>query len=240
MGQPAYMEKLLVKCGMHNCKPVGTPADPSQKLVKAVDGEESINQQQFQSLIGCLMYLSVSTRPDITYSISTLAKFTSNPNQQHWTGLKRVLRYLKGTVHYGIVYSKQSSKECVGYSDADWAGDLDDRKSTSGYLFQISGGAVTWKSKKQPCVALSTAEAEYMALSCAAQEAVWLRQFTAELGSPPKTATTIFEDNQSAICMTKNPQFHGRANILPSNITSYVSKWEMELSNSNIVQRMKC
>ena len=131
--------------------------------------------------------------------------------QQHWTGLKRVLRYLKGTVHYGIVYSKQSSKECVGYSDADWAGDLDDRKSTSGYLFQISGGAVTWKSKKKPCVALSTAEAEYMALSCAAQEAVWLRQLTAELGSPPKTATTIFEDNQSAICMTKNPQFHGRA-----------------------------
>ena len=95
VGQPAYTEKLLVKCSMHNCKPVGTPADPSQKLVKAVDGEESINQQQFQSLIGCLMYLSVSTRPDITYSISTLAKFTSNPNQQHWTGLKRVLRYLK-------------------------------------------------------------------------------------------------------------------------------------------------
>ena len=81
VGQPAYTEKLLVKCGMHNCKPVGTPADPSQKLVKAVDGEESINQQQFQSLLGCLMYLSVSTRPDITFSISTLAKFTSNPNQ---------------------------------------------------------------------------------------------------------------------------------------------------------------
>ena len=106
-----------------------------------------------------------------------------------WT--ETCLRYLKGTVHYGIVYSKQSSKECVGYSDAAWAGDLDDRKSTSGYLFQISGGAETWKSKKQPCVALSTAEAEYMALFCAAQEAVWLRQLTAELGSPPKTAKSI-------------------------------------------------
>ena len=156
------------------------------------------------------MYLSVSTRPDITYSVSTLAKFTSNPNQQHWTALKRVLRYLKGTVNYGLMYSSKTSKECVGYSDADWAGDLDDRKSTSGYLFQISGGAVTCRSKKQSCVALSTAEAEYMALSSTAQEAVWLRQLTAELGSPLKTATTIFEDNQSAICMTKNPQFHGR------------------------------
>ena len=211
VGQPAYTENLLAKCGMQDSKPVSTPADPSQKLVKATDGEESVNQQQFQSIIGCLMYLSVSTRPDITYSISTLAKFTSNPNQQHWTALKRVLRYLKGTVNYGLMYSSKTSKECVGYSDADWAGDLDDRKSTSGYLFQISGGAVTWRSKKQSCVALSTAEAEYMALSSAAQEAVWLRQLTTELGSPPKTTTTIFEDNQSAICMTKNPQFHGRA-----------------------------
>ena len=101
--------------------------------------------------------------------------------------------------------------ECIGFSDADWAGDINDRKSTSGYLFQLSGGAVTWKSKKQGCVALSTAEAEYIALSSAAQESVWLRQLTTELGSSPKTPTTIFEDNQSAIAMTKNPQFHGRA-----------------------------
>ena len=153
----------------------------------------------------------MSSRPDITYSVSTLARYSSRPNQQHWTALKRVLRYLKGTVKYGICYTQKSSKECIGYSDADWAGDLGDRKSTSGYLYQISGGAVTWRSKKQSCVALSTAEAEYMALSSAAQEAVWLRQLTAELRSPPETATTIFEDNQSAIAMTKNPQFHGRA-----------------------------
>ena len=110
---------------------------------------------------------------------------------------------------YGICYTRKSSKECIGYSDADWAGDLGDRKS--GYLFKISGGAVTWRSKKQSCVVLSTAEAEYMALSSAAQEAVWLRQLTAELRSPPETATIIFEDNQSAIAMTKNPQFHGHA-----------------------------
>ena len=99
------------------------------------------------------------------------------------------------------MYTNESSKECIGYSDADWTGDLDDRKSTSGYLFKISGGAVTRRSKKQSCVALSTAEAEYMALSSAAQEAIWLIQLTTELSSPPETSTTIFEDNQSAIIM---------------------------------------
>ena len=169
MGQPNYTENLLKKCNMQDSKPVSTPADASQKLVKAADGEDCINQQQYQSIIGSLMYLS---RPDITYSVSNLARFSSQPNNQHWTALKCVLRYLKGTVHYGITYTRESSKECIGYSDADWAGDLDNRKSTSGYIFKVSGGAVTWRSKKQSCVALSTAEAEYMALSSAAQEAI--------------------------------------------------------------------
>ena len=96
--------------------------------MKAADEEECINQQQYQSIIGSLMYLSVSSRPDITYSVSTLARFSSQPNNQHWTALKRVLRYLKGTVHYGITYTQKSSKECIGYSDADWAGDLNDQR----------------------------------------------------------------------------------------------------------------
>ena len=156
------------------------------------------------------MYLSVSMRPDITYAVSTLARFSSSPMQQHWTALKRVMRYLKGTTSYGIMYNKKGSQECICYSDADWAGDVNDRKSTSSYLFQISGGAVTWSSKKQSCVALSTAEAEYVALSSAAQEAVWMRQLTTELQSSPKAPTVMYEDNQSAISMTKNQQFHGK------------------------------
>ena len=124
--------------------------------------------------------------------------------------MKHILRYLKGTIQHGITYTKQSSGECVAYSDAEWGRDLDDRKSTSGYLFVINGGPVSWKSKKQSSVALSTAEAEYMALASSAQEAVWMRQLSSEIGIEYTKPVIIYEDNQSAIAMTKNPQFHGR------------------------------
>ena len=120
------------------------------------------------------------------------------------------MRYLKGTLSLGLLYRKDGSSDCVGYSDADWAGDTDDRKSTSGYMFQISGAVISWRSKKQTSVALSTAEAEYMALASAAQDAIWMRQLLTDLRNPPREPTRIFEDNQSAICLAKNPQFHGR------------------------------
>ena len=150
------------------------PVDVGSKLETTTDEDEYADQQQYQSAIGSLMYLTVSTRLDIAYAVGNLAKFSSKPSTKHWTALKRVLLYLKGTIKLGILYSQKSSGECVGYSDADWAGDINDRKSTSGYIFQISGAAVTWRSKKQGCLALSTAEAEYVALSSAAQESVWL------------------------------------------------------------------
>ena len=137
-----------------------------------------------------------------------MAKFSSKPTQKHWTSVKRVFRYLKGTTDYGLLFKKGKSEECIGYSDADWAGDHDDRKSMSGYIFKSASGAISWRSKKQDCVA---AEAEYVALSSATQEAVWLRKLATDLGNPPKESTTIHEDNQSAIAMSKNPQFHGRA-----------------------------
>ena len=140
----------------------------NSKLMKATDEEESFDQQQYQSAIGSLTYLSVSTRPDITYAVGNLAKFSSKPTKVHWMALKYVLHYLKGTMDHGILYKKGESTEFVGFSDTDWAGDINDRKSTSGYLFQMSGGAITWRSKKQECVALSTAEAEYVALASAA------------------------------------------------------------------------
>ena len=196
---------------MSDSKPVGTPVDPGSHLLKATDNGKALKLQQYQSLVGSLMYLSVCSRPDLAYAVNNLARFSSKPNRSHWTAAKRVLRYLRGTANYGITFVRSESGECLGYSDADWAGDREDRRSTSGYLFQIAGGPVSWKSRKQESVALSTAEAEYIALSSAAQETVWIRRLVTELGNEPEGPTTLMEDNQSSIAMAKNPQFHGRA-----------------------------
>ena len=117
--------------------------------------------------------------------------------------------YLKGSINFGLCYEQRDQDECVGYPDSDWAGDINYRKSTE-YLFQIGGAPVSWRSKKQSCVALSTDEADYMALANAAQEAMWMRQLIGDLNKPMKSIM-IYEDNQSAIRMSKNPQFHGRS-----------------------------
>ena len=213
MGQPAYTDKVLEKFGMKDAKSVSTPVDLSMKLVKS-EGEEKVDQGMYQSAVGSLLYLSTGTRPDITFAVSKVAKFCSDPDKCHWIAVKRILRYLNGTRDLGLLYAVSvEGQECFGYSDSDWAGDLDDRKSTSGYIFMLCGAGISWRSKKQASVALSTAEAEYIALSGAVQEAIWLRQLTLELssGDVPKGATVIHEDNQSAISLAKNPQFHGRA-----------------------------
>lgn len=209
IGQPAYTQSMLKRFEMHNANPVATPVDVNNKLVKATEEEDPVDRQLYQSAVGGLLYLSVATRPDITYAVSNVAKFSSNPTSKHWTAVKRIMRYLKGTTDLGIVYTSQEKGDCVGFSDSDWGGDLDDRKSTSGYVFQYSGGAVSWRFRKQTCVALSTVEAEYIALANATQEALWLKRFFAELGSDQ--STVIQEDNQSTISMTRNPQFHGRS-----------------------------
>ena len=212
IGQPVYTQNILEKFGMKDAKPVSTPVDVSSKLVTATaESSDSIDQDLYQSAVGSLLYLSVATRPDIAFAVSNVAKYCASPSKQHWIAVKRIMRYLKGTSNYGLCYIPSHHGQCIGFSDADWAGDTDDRKSTSGYMFQISGAAVSWRSKKQTCVALSTAEAEYVALSNAAQEAIWLRQLLTDMRSDPVGATVILEDNQSAISMTKNPQYHGRA-----------------------------
>ena len=177
---------------MENVKAVNTPVDTSTKLMKAKEDEECVDQQRYQSAVGSLLYLSSSTRPDITYAVSTVVKYCANPTKQHWIVVKRIFRYLKGTLNHGLLYSRNESNDCVGFSDSDWGGDLDDRKSTSGYMFQLGGTAISWRSKEQTRVTLSTAEAEYMALASAAQEAMWLRQLIIDLKNEPVSATVIF------------------------------------------------
>ncbi len=211
IGQEAYTRELLKKFKMEESKPMSTPVEIGSNLVKASNEDDLFDKETYQSAVGSLLYLSTRTRPDIAYSVSSAARFSAKPTKEHWTAVKRIFRYLNGTVNLGLVYSKDKEQECQGYSDADWAGDLGDRKSTSGYIFKLSGGAISWRSKKQSCVALSTAEAEYIALASAAQESVWLQELLTSLKETKIKPTTIYEDNQSAICLAKNPQYHGRA-----------------------------
>ena len=211
IGQPGYVGKVLNRFGMQEAKSIVTPVDTSNKLVKAAEDDEEFDRAVYQSAVGSLLYLSTGTRPDISFAVGNVARFCANPTRRHWTGIKRILRYLKGTSDLGLYYSSSVEEELIGYSDSDWAGDLDNRKSVSGYMFKLCGAPVSWRSKKQTSVALSTAEAEYVALSNATQEAVWLKQLLSELRIDQSKPTVIYEDNQSAISMAQNAQFHGRA-----------------------------
>jgi hypothetical protein len=139
-------------------------------------------------------------------------QFGSNPRKPHYEVLKRVLRYLKGTAHFGLTFGGSDNKtNLIGWSDVDWAQDMDTRRSIGAFVFNIAGGYVSWSSKKQPTVALSTAEAEYMAASNATKEAIWLQTLLKDLGFPPITATTIHVDNQACIALARNPVAHSHA-----------------------------
>ena len=174
IGQPAYTSTVIEKFGLKNVKPVDTPTAAGSKLTTATDDDELIDTSLYHSAVGSLQYLSTMKRPDISFAVSNVAKFCSKPSKEHWVAIKRITRYLKGTINYGLLYKESKLNTRVGYSDANWAGDVNDRESTSGYIFQVGGTAVSWKSEKKSCTALSTAEAEYVALSQAAQEAIWL------------------------------------------------------------------
>ncbi|KAG2870688.1 hypothetical protein PC117_g28442 [Phytophthora cactorum] len=160
------------------------------------------------------MHLMTATRPDIAYAVGYVSRFMENPQEEHWVAVKRIFRYLQGTKTHGICFKPGDNIDFRGYSDADWAGDLADRKSTSGYTFMLMSAPVSWGSKKQSSVSLSTSEAEYIALSLAIQEGKWIHRLLCEIltaANETGPELMIREDNQSCIQMTKNPVNHGRA-----------------------------
>jgi hypothetical protein len=204
--QTSYIDRMLERFGMQGCKPVGTPAEGILSRLENVgepDGE-------YMSLVGSLLYAAMVTRPDIAFAVQALGRHLQASGPEHVTAAKRVLRYLKGTRDVGIKYRGASQPELIGFCDADWASDRDTRRSTTAYVYMMSGGAISWASKLQPTVALSSAEAEYMAVSAAVQEAIFLRGLMGDLGYVQAGATTIYEDNQGCIAMTENPVMHQR------------------------------
>ena len=205
LSQPKYLEGILKKFKMDQCKPVSTPLEQGQKFQQLSKDESPVDVQSYQMIIGCLTYAATATRPDLAAAVGTLSKFMSKPGKDHWTGVKRILRYLKGTLNYGLAFTVDDNNHAsVGYSDADWAGDLATRHSTSGYVFQIQSNTVSWSSKRQASVSKSSTEAEYIALSGATQEPIWMRRLLTDIGIEQAEPSTIFEDNQGVIELAKN------------------------------------
>ncbi|XP_031283142.1 secreted RxLR effector protein 161-like [Pistacia vera] len=164
----------------------------------------------YSNAIGYVMYVMISTRPDLAYAITLLSRFMSNPGNEHWNALKWLLRYINCTVQIGLVFCKRNaSLDLVGYVDVDFVGDRDSRKSTTAYYFTLGGNCVSWKSQLQPLVALSTTEAKYVTVSDAFKEATWLQGILKEADWLSGTAT-VYSDNQSVIHLSKNPVYHER------------------------------
>jgi hypothetical protein len=207
MSQKKYSEEILKRFGMEDCKSLSCPLDANEKLKKAESEEDS--EFPYQNLVGSLMYLAVSTRPDIAYAVSALSQFNSKPGIEHWNAAKRVLRYIRGTTDYTLTY-RSTGMPIRGYVDADWANCTDDRRSYTGYAFILANAAVSWEAKKQRTVALSSTEAEYMALCEGTKEAIYLRNILEEIGIN-KAPMTLFNDNQGAQQLVKNAIHHSRS-----------------------------
>ncbi|CAL2253624.1 unnamed protein product [Prunus armeniaca] len=204
--QRKYTSTLLQKFGLQECKSVSIPLVPNDKLRKD-DDSGAADGAQYRKLVGSLLYL-IATRPDIMYDACLLSRFMHCPTNKHYGTTKRVLRYIQGTLDFGLEYKKGEGTVLIGFCDSDWSGSEDDMRSTSRYAFTFGSGVFSWASVKQQCVALSTAEVEYISASEATAQATWLRFVLEDFGEMQAAATPLNCDNTSAIATTKNPIFH--------------------------------
>jgi hypothetical protein len=223
---------------MVDTNPVGMPMDPNGKLGPNPEINEPNRGNSYARLLGELQYISNSTRLDITFAVNKLATYTTNLSLQHYGALKRILRCLAGTKTLGITYSSkdvtQDHNLFHGFADTSFAS-TDDYKLVTWYVFLSAGGAITWKSKKQTIIALSTTEAEYIALSEAGREACWLQGLYEELRFPQNAPTVIKGDNEGSVILTHNPQFHNRSKHI-----GLCYHWIQELMSNKSLDIMNC
>jgi hypothetical protein len=243
LSQRQYVVDLLARYGYSDCSPLSTPMDPGVRLCKDMCPKTAEELEEMRSIpyahaVGSLGYLAISTRPDISYTVSTLGKFNSNPGMRHWQAVKHLFRYLKGTMDYELTYSPTTSPSgemFSSYSDADHGGDKDSGRSTGAYVIKMGTGAISWSSKLQTVVALSTTEAEYLAAVSAGQEIIWLWNLLSELGFPPSSSSTLHIDNMSAISVVKNPEHHGRMKHMDLK-----HHWLRETVGSGLISVLHC
>ena len=213
LSQQSYVEKVLQRFNMHDAKSVSTPVAPHFKLsaLQCPSSDEDIEYMSrvpYSSAVGSLMYAMVCSRPDLSYAMSLVSRYMANPGKEHWKVVQWIFRYLRGTSNACLKFGK-TDEGLAGYVDSDFAADLDKRRSLTGYVFTVGGCAVSWKATLQPVVALSTTEAEYMAVAEACKESVWLKGLYAEL-CQDDSCINLFCDSQSAIYLTKDQMFHER------------------------------
>jgi hypothetical protein len=234
LSQRSYIDSITRHFGFEDLKPISTPMDPNVKLSTSQNASTApefavMRHVPYREAVGALMYAMLGTRPDISFATTTVAKFSSNPGLPHWEAVKRIYRYLKGSRELWLTYGGET-KALVGYADADGSM-AEDRRAVSGYAFLIDGGAVSWGTKKQEVVSLSTTESEYIAATHAAKEALWLRSLITQVfgtihDASPSHATTLFSDNQSAIALAKDHQYHARTKHI--DVRFHFIRWVIE------------
>jgi hypothetical protein len=213
ISQEYYLRRVLERFGMQDAKPAYTPMNPSLKLRKRQDGDNPADATLYREIVGSLNHAAIYSRPDISFAISKLSQFMSDPSDTHMAAAKHLMRYIVGTITFRQIYSASKPLKLECFADASWSDDLDDSKSHSGYVNFLNGAPISYSSKKQTLVALSSMEAESVALSHAAKEALWLRQICHELnvfGTTSPFTPTILTDSKSALDAVKNPVHHAR------------------------------
>ncbi|KFY97995.1 hypothetical protein V500_01823 [Pseudogymnoascus sp. VKM F-4518 (FW-2643)] len=209
-----YFQDILDRFELHNIRPVSTPADPTVTLQSTNNGTASpAFKKRYQAMVGSLNWPAGVSRPDIAFATGRVGRYSSNPSQEHMDAVERIYAYIRGTMDLCLAYNENSLQDTLeAFVDSDWGACADTRRSTSGWLIKLAGAPISWSSKRQRTVALSSTEAEYMAATEAAKEAVWLKRFINELAIPGITIKTITIqiDNNGAMKLTKNPEFHGR------------------------------
>lgn len=215
---PDYVSRVIERFNMEEVREVGTPMAQHFRLSKQQTPESEKEREEMQlipyaNIVGSIMYDMISTRPDVAQAISVTSRFMADHGKQHWLALKWTLRYMKGAKDYGILYrggEEQKGEALMGYCDSDYACNIDNRKSQTGYVFTLFGGAISWKSTLQSVVALSTTEAKYMAITAVVKESFWLRGIAGEFGVEQR-AIPIGCDNSGAINLSKHRVFHKRS-----------------------------
>ena len=208
--QERYAMDILKRSGMHRCNAIDTPLSSTEKLsVESGDKLGPDDATNYRSVVGALQYLTL-TRPDIAFAVNKVCQFLHTPTTVHWSTVKRILRYVRGTVNLGLSIRRSELTLVSAFSDADWAGCVDDRRSTGGFAVFLGDNLISWTARKQPTVSRSSTEAEYKALANATAEMLWVQKLLTELGIPHPAKARLWCDNLGATYLSANPIFHAR------------------------------